>query len=140
GLEASLALRAIADGLVSVALLPPETEFTYRPLAVAEPFRVAEMRRFPLERLVHAAGANLLHGSAAAVDADRKTLTLDGGSELAYDALVLALGARPRAMIRDALTFSGPADGPAVAALLERATSGQIRRIAFVLPREASWP
>ena len=140
GLETALALQALAEGLASVSLLAPETVFTYRPLAVAEPFHLAEMRRFPLERLVRLAGATLLHGAAAAVDADRKTLTLEGGAELAYDALVLALGARPRAVIPDALTFRGPEDGPAVAALLERATSGEIRRIAFVLPREAAWP
>jgi NADH dehydrogenase FAD-containing subunit len=52
GLETALALRALANGLVSVQLVSPEIEFTYRPLAVAEPFRVGEMRHFPLERLV----------------------------------------------------------------------------------------
>jgi sulfide:quinone oxidoreductase len=140
GLETALALRAFAKGLVSVQLVAPETEFTYRPLAVAEPFHVAEMRRFPLERLVRAAGAELLCGTAALVEADRKTLTLETGAELAYDALVLALGARPRAGVPGELTFRGPEDSSAVAALLERATAGDVRRIAFVLPRGAAWP
>ena len=137
GLETALALQALAAGLVSVELLAPEADFTYRPLALAEPFRVGEMRRFPLDRLVRAAGANLLEGAVAAVDADRKTLTLEGGAERAYDVLVLALGARPRAVVPDALTFRGPEDRSALAALLERATAGEIRRIAFVLPRGA---
>ena len=70
GLETALALQALGEGLVSVELVAPETEFTYRPLAVAEPFRVGEMRRFPLERLVHAAGAELRHGALRSVDAD----------------------------------------------------------------------
>jgi sulfide:quinone oxidoreductase len=140
GLETALALRALADGLVSVQLVAPETEFTYRPLAVAEPFRVGEMRRFPLERLVRAAGAELRRGAVAAVDAEGKTVTLEDGAELAYDALVLALGGRPRAVIPGALTFSGPEDRSALAALLERATAGEVRRIAFVLPRRAAWP
>ena len=39
GLELALALRALAEDLVSVELIAPEREFTYRPLAVAEPFR-----------------------------------------------------------------------------------------------------
>ena len=51
-LEAALALQDLGEGRVSVELLAPETEFTYRPLAVAEPFAVAEVKRFPLERLV----------------------------------------------------------------------------------------
>jgi sulfide:quinone oxidoreductase len=140
GLETALALQALADTFVSVELVAPETEFIYRPLAVAEPFRVAEMRRFPLERLVHAAGATLRTGAVVSVDADRKTVTLEAGENLAYDALVLALGARPLAAIPGALTFRGPDDRAAVAALLERAVAGEVHRIAFVLPRGAAWP
>src|SRR5712691_8698327 len=114
GLETALALEALADGLVTVELVAPETDFTYRPLAVAEPFRVGEMRRFPLERLVHAAGAELRQGTVASVDADEKTVMLEGRAELAYDALVLALGARPRAVVSGALTLRGPEDRAAM--------------------------
>jgi sulfide:quinone oxidoreductase len=140
GLETALALQALGEGLVSVELVAPETEFTYRPLAVAEPFRVGEMRRFPLERLVHAAGAELRRGAVVSVDADGKTVTLEDGTKLAYDVLVLALGARPRAVVPGALTFRGQEDREAMADLLERASAGEVHRIAFVLPREATWP
>jgi hypothetical protein len=58
GLETALALLdAIAREYVTVELVAPEREFTYRPLAVAEPFQVGEVRRFPLDRLIDAAGA-----------------------------------------------------------------------------------
>jgi sulfide:quinone oxidoreductase len=140
GIETALALQALATGLVSVELVAPELDFTYRPLAVAEPFHVGEMRRFPLERLVRLAGAQLRRGVVASVDADLKTLTLEDGTAPEYDALVLALGARPRAAVPGALTFRGPEDRSAVAALLERATAGEVRRIAFVLPRGVAWP
>jgi sulfide:quinone oxidoreductase len=140
GLETALALQALGEGLVSVELVAPETEFTYRPLSVAEPFRVGEMRRFPLERLVRAAGAALRRGAMVSVDAEGKTVTLEDGTKLAYDVLVLALGARPRAVVPDALTFRGPEDRDAMASLLERASAGEVHRIAFVLPREATWP
>jgi sulfide:quinone oxidoreductase len=59
GLEATLALGALAEERVSVELIAPEADFTYRPLAVAEPFRVADVRRFPLESLAREAGAEL---------------------------------------------------------------------------------
>jgi sulfide:quinone oxidoreductase len=140
GLETALALQALSTGLVSVELVAPELDFTYRPLAVAEPFHVGEMRRFPLERLVRLAGAQLRRGVVASVDADLKTLTLEDGAAPEYDALVLALGARPRAAVPGALTFRGAEDRSAVAALLERATAGEVRRIAFVLPRGVAWP
>jgi len=139
-LEAVLALRALAGELVSVELVAPDTEFTYRPLAVAEPFRSGEVRRFPLPPLVATAGAELRRERVVGVDADNKTLELAGGGQRGFDAFVLALGALPREAVVGALTFTGPADGPAMAALLERATTGRMKRIAFVVPAGVSWP
>jgi sulfide:quinone oxidoreductase len=139
-LEAALALRALAGGLVSVELIAPEDEFTYRPLAVAEPFRAAEVRRFPLAPLVSAAGAALRRGVLASVDPEQKRVTLEDGETVDYDAFVLALGAQPREAVAGALTFAGPQDGPAMAALLEQATVGHVRSIVFVVPAGASWP
>jgi sulfide:quinone oxidoreductase len=103
-LEAALALRVLADELVTVELIAPETAFTYRPLAVAEPFQAVEGGRFPLGQLVRAAGATLREGRVAAVDPERKTVELASGQELAYDALLLALGARPREAVPGAIT------------------------------------
>lgn len=140
GLEAALALRALTEDEVSVELVAPETEFTYRPLAVTEPFRVGEVKRFPLRTLAEAAGARLRTESLAAVDPERKAVTLDDGEELTYDILLLALGARPREAVVGALTFRGPQDGPALSTLLDQTTAGKIHRIAFALPAGASWP
>jgi len=139
-LELALALRALAADLVSVELVAPEAEFTYRPLAVAEPFRSGEVRRFPLAPLVESAGAKLRHGTVSAVDPANKTVALDVAQDIDYDAFVVALGARPREAVVGALTFSGPGDSAALAALLERATAGNVQRIAFVVPAGASWP
>ena len=140
GLETALALRALAPEFVSVELVAPETEFTYRPLAVTEPFRVGEVRRFPLEPLARAAGAQLRRGMLTAVDPEQKLVTLDEEGVLGYDVLVLTLGARPVEAIAGALTFRGAQDGPELAELLERATSGRLRQIVFALPAAATWP
>jgi sulfide:quinone oxidoreductase len=140
GLEAALALRDLAGDLVSVELIAPETEFTYRPLAVTEPFRVGEVRRFPLAGLVAATGAELRHDNVRALDAEAKTVALEEGDDTPYDAFIVALGAHPREAVVGALTFRGPADEAALAALLERATLGELRRIAFVVPAGISWP
>jgi sulfide:quinone oxidoreductase len=139
-LEAALALRSLAGNLVEVELIAPATEFTYRPLAVAEPFRTDEVRRFPLEPLVHAADAILRPDSLASVDPARKRVQLVSGDGVDYDAFVLAVGARPREAVVGALTFRGPQDGPALATLLEQATAGHVRRLAFVMPAGVSWP
>jgi sulfide:quinone oxidoreductase len=139
-LEAALGLRAQAGELVSTELIAPEPEFTYRPLAVAEPFRVGEVRRFPLADLVSATGATLRPDSVRAVDAETKTVTVDHGEPVEFDAFVLALGAHPREAVAGALTFRGPDDGPALSALLERATEGKVSRVAFVVPAGITWP
>lgn len=139
-LEASLALQALAGDRVSVELVAPEREFTYRPLAVAEPFRADQVRRFPLEPLVTAAGASLRPGTIAAVEADDKQIRLDDDSTVSYDAFVLAVGTRPREAVEGAATFRGPQDAPRLADLLERAVDGELRRIAFVVPAGVSWP
>ena len=46
GLEAMLALRALAPHLVDVELVSAERHFYYRPLAVAEPFGLGKVRRW----------------------------------------------------------------------------------------------
>lgn len=139
-LEAALALQALAGDQVSVELVAPEQEFTYRPLAVAEPFRADQVRHFALEPLVEAAKASLRSGTIAGVEAEDKQIRLSDGSAVGYDAFVLAVGTRPREAVEGALTFRGPHDAPSLAALLERAVDGELRRIAFVVPVGVSWP
>ena len=140
GLETALALHALAREYVTVELVTPEREFTYRPLAVAEPFQVGEVRRFPLDRLVVAAGADLRIGTVVGVDPEAKQALLADGGFVAYDVLVLALGAQACEAVPGALTFRGPEDRVALAGLLESATAGELRRLAFVVPPGAGWP
>jgi sulfide:quinone oxidoreductase len=139
-LEAMLALRALAEDRVALQLVAPAREFTYRPLAVVEPFRVGEVGRFPLRTLTEAAGAELRQGMVTSVDPERHVVVGDSGEETSYDVLLLALGARPTPAVANALTFRGPQDGPALAALLEEAVAGSVRSIVFALPVEARWP
>jgi sulfide:quinone oxidoreductase len=139
-LETALALRALAGDLISVELVAPEPEFTYRPLAVAEPFRVGEVRRFPLSALVAATGAALRRGAVARVDPDGKVALLEDGEALEFDVFVLALGARAREAVAGALTFRGPEDGQELSALLDRATGGNLRRVVFAVPAAITWP
>lgn len=140
GLETALALQAIAPEHASVELITPEDEFVYRPLAVAEPFHVGEVRRFPLAQLVGAAGGELRPGALAGVDPDETRAVLADGSTVEYDVLVLALGARPLPAVPGALTFRGlPEDSEELARLLERVTLGELRQIAFAVPADSMW-
>ena len=138
-LEAALALRALADDRVAVELLAPESEFTYRPLAVAEPFRVGEAHRFPLKTLVEAAGATLRHGRVKSVDAESREVRTSDEEALVYDVLLLALGAQARPGVPGALTFRGPQHEAPLSSLLTKARTGQARKLVFAVPVGVSW-
>lgn len=133
GLEAALALQALAGDLVRVEIVTPETDFAYRPLAVTEPFRAGEVRRFPLRDLVEAAGAALRSGRVEAVDPVRHVVTSEELGELPYDLLVLALGARSYPAVPGALTFVAD-DAGALGRLLVELDRGDARSVAFALP------
>jgi sulfide:quinone oxidoreductase len=139
-LEAILALRTLAEDRVALELVAPESDFVYRPLAVAEPFRVADVRRFPLAMFTEEAGAELRQGTITAVDPARHVVECETGDEISYDVLLLALGARPRPSVANALTFRGPEDDAAFSELLEDALAGSVRRVVFAMPVEARWP
>lgn len=138
-LEATLALRALAQEPVTIELIAPDEDFVYRPLAVTEPFSAGEASRFPLAPLVSAAGATLRPGRVVSVDPDRQCVGIEDG-EVDYDVLLVALGARAREAVPSAITFAGPESSAALAAVLDRAVTGQIRRIAFALPAGVAWP
>src|SRR5437763_5040940 len=123
GLEAALALRALAGELVDVEIIAPEPAFVYRPAAVAEPFAKGVVRRFPLDRLVAAAGARFRHDLLVSLDEERKSVRLNSGDTLEYGMLVVAVGARLVEAIPGALTFRGTEDRGAMSDVLERANT-----------------
>ena len=139
GLEAALALRTIGEDRVSVELVSPEAEFVYRPLAVAEPFGVGEVRRFPVRRLTDDAGARLTEAAVRGVDPDRHSVETTAG-DLSYDLLLLALGARAVPAVPGAVTFRGPGDEAALAEVLGEARDGSVGRLVFTMPAGISWP
>jgi sulfide:quinone oxidoreductase len=138
-LEAALALKALAEDRVSVEMLAPEPQFWYRPLAVAEPFDLGEVRHFELSELAAAAGATFSLGALAGVDAGRQLALTSAGSSVPYDVLLVACGAGPIAAVPGALTFRGPADTERIRTLLEEIVAGQVGRVAFVVPWGAVW-
>src|SRR4051794_2522016 len=109
-LEGALAVQRPAGERVRVTLLSDRDEFVYRPLAVAEPFGHAPAQRFSLSALAADRNFTLHHGALNSVNAAAQRVTLTDGTELTYDALLLAVGARSEEAIPGALTFRGPED------------------------------
>jgi sulfide:quinone oxidoreductase len=137
--EAALALRAAAGERVDVELVAPETRFWYRPLAVAEPFGLGEVRSFELPQLAAEAGARFTPGEVVAVDAVAHVAHTAVGADLAYDVLLIATGASPRTAVAGALTFRGPADTDLIRTLLREIEGGDVQRVAVAVPLGAVW-
>ena len=140
GVEALLALSELAPDRVSVELIAPDPDFTYRPLSVAEPFGRASTRRVPLAEVAAEHGARYRQDGLVAVDPSRHVVVTTAGMELGYDSLVLAMGARALVALPGALSFRGPADIDAFADLLQDLESGLVRRLVFAVPTGVGWP
>jgi sulfide:quinone oxidoreductase len=140
GLEAMLALRELASVWLEVELLTPERDFVYRPLAVAQPFGVGSARRFDLEALAHGVGAGYRADALASIDPERHAVRTRAGEEVAYDALVIACGARMREALPGAITFWGTGDANRFRTLLREIETGVTREVVFSLPSGGGWP
>jgi sulfide:quinone oxidoreductase len=139
GLEAVIALRALAGDRVNITLLAPEHDFVYRPLSVGEPFALGPAARIPVAELAEELGLELRRDALESVDALAHTVTLGNGDSLYFDKLIVATGARQEAAYTHALTFGGPEDSETVHGLVLDVEQGYSRRIAFVVPTGVAW-
>jgi sulfide:quinone oxidoreductase len=140
GLEAMIALRALAEERVDLELLAPEHDFRYRPLAVATPFGLSQVHRFPLGPLAKSCGARHRVAALASVDADACRVRMTPDESLPYDALVVACGARTQEAVPGTLTFRGPRDVERFRDLLADMEAGTLEHLVFAVPAGVSWP
>ena len=142
GLEAVLALRALAAERVDVTIVAPEVKFINRSMAVDQPFKRRRGRGIRLEDAAAELGARWHRGALDRVELARRRGVTRDGDELPYDALVLAIGARSEREWRSerVLAYHDGRDAPAYRLLLHRLRDGSVNRLAFLKPAGASWP
>ena len=138
-LELILALNALAGDRVTVTLVAPEVDFTYRPPSTAEPFALGYVERYRLARLVDDLGARLVPEGLARVAPERHEITTTNGAVVPYDRLVVEVGARPFPAFRHAITVGEEDTTEALNGLVSDLELGAIHRVAFVVPSGASW-
>lgn len=139
GLEAVLALHALAGDRVEVTLLEPSSELVDRPMLVARPFAAGHAARHSIAMVLAPTGATQVCDRLSEVDPQAHVVRTEGGVELPYDSLVLTLGARPVRAIEKATTFR-PEDPEALGGLLRDLEEGYSGSVAFVVPAGPSWP
>jgi sulfide:quinone oxidoreductase len=140
GLEALLGLREVAGDDVSLTLVAPGPDFSYRPMAVAEPFAVGSARHVPLADVCADAGATLVADAVVAVDDGARQVRLRDGGPRGFDALLLATGARAVAGLAGAVTWWPEGDPERYGGLLRDIDEGYSKGLAIVVPPGAVWP
>jgi sulfide:quinone oxidoreductase len=140
GLEALLALHRALGDRARLTLIAPDPHFTYRPLAVAEPFGLGHAHRVPLSSVASDTGAELVLEGVEAVDDAAGEVELTNRGRRRFDALLLAPGARPVAGVEGATTWFPGGDPDAYGGLLRDLEEGYAKSLAIVVPPGAVWP
>ena len=140
GLEAALALRDLAGDRVAMTMLAPSTEFVYRPMRVREPFAGPGARHYPLADIARDIGMEFRQDAFKWLDPTARVVHTEGGDELSYDALLLALGARAKPRFRHAVTLDDRQLDQQLHGVIQDVEAGYVHRLAFIAPDPMPWP
>jgi sulfide:quinone oxidoreductase len=138
-LEGLLALQDLAGDRVHISVLTPARHLTYRAWSVAEPFGSEPARRYDWEHIAHDRGVRWIPDLVEAVRPDVREVDTRDGPPVPYDALLLAVGARPEPALAGAISFAGPRDVLAVRETIEALAPGRPHTIAFVAMAGTAW-
>jgi sulfide:quinone oxidoreductase len=139
-LEAAFALQALAAGSVHVTLLAADDHYVYRPWSVGEPFTSSHADRFSLAKLATQAGADLVHDTLTEVDPEGRHVRTAGGAEIAYDALLVGVGATPHAVFEHATNVDDSRMEELLHGLVQDVEGGFVKRLAIIVPAPIPWP
>jgi sulfide:quinone oxidoreductase len=139
GLEALIALRRQAPELTRVTLVSPRDTFAYRPLGVEEPFGGRTGRRHALPSIAAGLRATYVRDGLASVDPAAGTVALRSGGTLAYDSLIVALGAHAYPAFGHGITFDRAREREAFDELLSDIDARLVPHVAVVVPEHVGW-
>jgi sulfide:quinone oxidoreductase len=106
---------------------------------VAQPFSLGHARTYGLAGIAEEFGAAFIQDRVADVWADEKRVRCGSGREVAYDHLVVAVGAKPTSSFPHAITFGNDPAEKRLHGMLADLEQGYLQRVAFVVPAEATW-
>jgi len=137
--ELLLALRALAEERVTLELIAPSPRLLLKPAATGHPFGESMIEEYDLRELADDVGARFRADAAEAVASRVSRVRLRSGAVADYDALVLALGARPVAAVPGATTYRDHRDSAIIGRLIADLRARAVRRLAFTVPTGVAW-
>jgi sulfide:quinone oxidoreductase len=138
--EAILALRALVGRQAEIVQIAPEPEFSPPAPSVATPFGFGMPTPVRLDRLAADYGVQLHRTRLERVEAGDRLAVPKGLEPIAYDHLVVAVGAPRRAAVQGAVTFRGPGDVAAAETVMNDIAEGRARRLVIAVPSADAWP
>jgi sulfide:quinone oxidoreductase len=139
GIEALLAARDLVGDRARLTLISPEPDFLYKPLSVEEPFSGDPARRFELPPFLDDLGGRFVAAQATRVRPEEHLVELSNGADVAYDRLIVCLGARAIPPFEQGTTLRDGAT-MGIDGLLRSSAEHPSRTLAVVLPPGPSWP
>jgi sulfide:quinone oxidoreductase len=139
GLETLVALRGLVGPRVGLTLVAPEQRFTVPALDAYEPFGLGAPQHHPLVDLAADLEAALLCDAVTGVDRGERVVRLASGARLAYDVLVLAVGASPSPAFAHGLCLERAHEAEAFDEVLADLRAEERRAVAIVVPPGAAW-
>jgi sulfide:quinone oxidoreductase len=139
-IEGLLRLRSVVGDRVEVTLVAPNEELVYRPIAVNEATGFGWSRNYQLWDLTRDIGAEWVQDAIESVDPGGCRVRTAEGQELAYEALLLAVGGRQVADLDHALTFRDAEAGRVYEGVVRGIERGELQSVAFVVPEGPVYP
>jgi sulfide:quinone oxidoreductase len=139
GLETVVALRGLAGHRVSLTIVAPADDFTLRALEVVEPFGVGRAQRYPLAELAADLDVAFVRDAVARVESAEHSAHLQSGATVAYDVLVLAVGAFPYPAYEHGVCFHRPHDVDGFDDVVGDLRAGVAESVAIVVPPGCTW-
>lgn len=135
-----MAIRDLAGGEARITLVAPDPDFVYKPLIVEEPFSAQPAEQHALAPIAEEFDAEFVQQGVAEVNPESHSVKLADGSQIAYDRLVLCVGARPRPAFPDAVPLRTDGEVLPIDSLLRETDGSDTKTIAFVIPLGHTWP
>lgn len=137
--EGLVRLRTLAGDALDVRVVAPNEEFRYRPLAVDEPFALRGIRRYPMRQITGRTESEWIQDACEWVDLSAQVLHTEGGAELPYDALLLAVGGRLVMPFEHVTVFDDEHADEGYHGLVQDVEEGYTRSVVLVIPEGHVW-